>query len=45
MKVLVTGASGNGGQAICLALLNTGLSVRMADVSPPSADKIGRAHV
>ncbi len=40
MKVLVTGASGNGGQAVCRALLKAGLAVRMADVVPPSADDL-----
>ncbi|WP_308638066.1 NAD-dependent epimerase/dehydratase family protein [Paenibacillus silvisoli] len=39
MKVLVTGASGNGGQAVCRALLQAGHTVRMADVFPsPAAD-------
>ncbi|RAP75026.1 NAD-dependent epimerase/dehydratase family protein [Paenibacillus montanisoli] len=39
MKVLVTGASGNGGQAVCRALLQAGYTVRMADVFPsPAAD-------
>ncbi|MCD9025320.1 NAD-dependent epimerase/dehydratase family protein [Cohnella silvisoli] len=37
MKVLVTGASGNGGQAVSRALLNAGFTVRMADVFPSSA--------
>ncbi|MBP3962930.1 NAD-dependent epimerase/dehydratase family protein [Paenibacillus lignilyticus] len=36
MKVLVTGASGNGGQAISRALIQEGYTVRMADVSPPA---------
>ena len=35
MKVLVTGASGNGGQAVCRLLASQGYSVRMADVAPP----------
>ncbi|AZN39949.1 NAD-dependent epimerase/dehydratase family protein [Paenibacillus albus] len=34
MKVLVTGASGNGGQAVCQRLLQAGHQVRMADVMP-----------
>ncbi|WP_261301493.1 NAD-dependent epimerase/dehydratase family protein [Paenibacillus andongensis] len=40
MKVLVTGAAGNGGQAVCRALIQAGYSVRMADVMPPSADDL-----
>ncbi|MCY9693178.1 NAD-dependent epimerase/dehydratase family protein [Paenibacillus alginolyticus] len=40
MKVLVTGAAGNGGQAICRALIQAGFSVRMADVMPPNADDL-----
>ncbi|KRE34239.1 NAD-dependent epimerase/dehydratase family protein [Paenibacillus sp. Soil724D2] len=40
MKVLVTGAAGNGGQAVCRALIQAGFSVRMADVMPPSADDL-----
>ncbi|MBC8142384.1 MAG: NAD(P)-dependent oxidoreductase [Armatimonadetes bacterium] len=35
MKVLVTGASGNAGQAVCQALANGGTQIRMADVVPP----------
>lgn len=38
MKILVTGASGIGGQAVCRALLTAGFAVRMADVAPPPAD-------
>jgi nucleoside-diphosphate-sugar epimerase len=40
MKVLVTGASGNGGQAVCRALQAEDFSVRMADVAPPTADDL-----
>ncbi|MDQ0874616.1 nucleoside-diphosphate-sugar epimerase [Paenibacillus sp. V4I3] len=40
MKVLVTGAAGNGGQAVCRALIQAGFSVRMADVMTPSADDL-----
>jgi nucleoside-diphosphate-sugar epimerase len=40
MKVLVTGASGNGGQAVCRALLNAGFTVRMADVFPSPAEDL-----
>ncbi|KRF43782.1 NAD-dependent epimerase/dehydratase family protein [Paenibacillus sp. Soil787] len=40
MKVLVTGAAGNGGQAVCRALIQAGFSVRMADVIPPSVDDL-----
>jgi nucleoside-diphosphate-sugar epimerase len=36
MKVLVTGASGNGGQAITQKLIEAGFTVRMADVMPPA---------
>ncbi len=35
MKVLVTGAAGNAGQAVCRALAATGATVRMADVIAP----------
>jgi nucleoside-diphosphate-sugar epimerase len=37
MKVLVTGAAGNGGQCICQALVEEGYDIRMADVVPPSS--------
>ena len=37
MRVLVTGAAGNAGQAVCRALSNDGWEVRMADVTPPPA--------
>jgi nucleoside-diphosphate-sugar epimerase len=40
VKVLVTGASGNGGQAVCRALLNAGFKVRMADVFPSPAEDL-----
>ncbi|MCY9670019.1 NAD(P)-dependent oxidoreductase [Paenibacillus alginolyticus] len=40
MKVLVTGAAGNSGQAVCRALIQGGYSVRMADVMPPSTDDL-----
>jgi nucleoside-diphosphate-sugar epimerase len=40
MKILVTGAAGNGGQAVCRALMNEGFEVRMADIAPPSADDL-----
>jgi len=36
MKVLVTGASGVGGQAVCRLLASEGVSVRAADVAPSS---------
>ena len=38
MKVLVTGAAGNAGQATCRALAAAGMEVRMADGTPPLAD-------
>ncbi|BFT72901.1 NAD-dependent epimerase/dehydratase family protein [Paenibacillus sp. P36] len=40
MKVLVTGAAGNGGQAVCRALVLAGYTVRMADIMPPHADDL-----
>lgn len=44
MKVLVTGASGNGGQAVCRALLQAGYQVRMADVMPAVAADLSKAE-
>jgi nucleoside-diphosphate-sugar epimerase len=44
MKVLVTGASGNGGQAVCWALIRAGYTVRMADVFPPQTDDLKTAE-
>jgi nucleoside-diphosphate-sugar epimerase len=38
MRVLVTGASGNAGQATCRALTSAGIDFRMADVAPPPAE-------
>lgn len=35
-KILVTGATGNAGQAVCRALAQSGCTVRMADVAPPA---------
>ena len=43
MKVLVTGASGNAGQAVCRVLVEEGFDVRRADVAPPLNDDL--AHV
>jgi nucleoside-diphosphate-sugar epimerase len=40
MKVLITGAAGNGGQAISKALAQEGFDIRMADVVPPSSDDL-----
>ncbi|MFC5647789.1 NAD-dependent epimerase/dehydratase family protein [Paenibacillus solisilvae] len=40
MRILVTGASGNGGQAVCRALKQAGYDVRMADVMPSSAEDL-----
>jgi nucleoside-diphosphate-sugar epimerase len=37
MKVLVTGAAGNAGQAVCRLLSAAGVTIRMADVVPPSS--------
>ena len=36
--VLVTGAAGNAGQAVCHALARSGHALRMADVTPPPPD-------
>ena len=38
MKVLVTGAAGNAGEATCRLLIEAGHQVRRADVAPPHAD-------
>lgn len=38
-KVLVTGAAGNAGQAICRALTRAGCTLRMADVAPPAPEE------
>jgi len=35
VTVLVTGAAGNGGRAICRALAEAGCTLRLADVAPP----------
>lgn len=43
MKVLVTGASGNAGQAVCRQLVEEGFDVRRCDVAPPAHDDL--AHV
>jgi len=43
MKVLVTGASGNAGQATCRLLVREGFDVRRCDVAPPLHDDL--AHV
>jgi nucleoside-diphosphate-sugar epimerase len=40
MKIVVTGAAGNGGQAVCKALTQAGYTVRMADVMPPQSDEL-----
>ena len=40
MRVLVTGAAGNAGQATCRLLVDAGHSVRRADVAPPAADDL-----
>ncbi|HEY3413821.1 MAG TPA: NAD(P)-dependent oxidoreductase [Armatimonadota bacterium] len=40
MKTLVTGASGNAGQAVCRLLVEQGYDIRRADVSPPAHDRI-----
>ncbi len=38
VTVLVTGAAGNGGRAICRALAEAGCTLRMADVAPPPTE-------
>ena len=38
MKVLVTGAAGNAGQAVCRALAAEGVEIRLADVAPPPGE-------
>ncbi|WP_219837308.1 NAD(P)-dependent oxidoreductase [Paenibacillus sp. R14(2021)] len=43
-KILVTGASGNGGQAVSRALLKAGYEVRMADVMPSHAEDLSQAE-
>ena len=40
MRVLVTGASGNAGQAVCRLLVEQGYDVRRADAAPPPADDL-----
>ena len=40
MRILVTGAAGNAGQAVCRLLVEEGYDVRRADVSPPPADDL-----
>src|SRR5262245_51740412 len=42
MRVLVTGASGNAGQAVCRQLRAAGILMRCADVVPPP-DHVGPA--
>ncbi len=40
MRVLVTGAAGNAGQATCRLLVEAGYDVRRADVAPPLHDDL-----
>lgn len=40
MKVLVTGAVGNAGQATCQVLQEAGYEVRRADIAPPLRDDL-----
>jgi len=44
MKVLVTGAAGNAGEATCRLLVGAGHEVRRADVAPPQDDDLGAAE-
>ncbi|MCX6378585.1 MAG: NAD(P)-dependent oxidoreductase [Armatimonadetes bacterium] len=41
MRVLITGAVGNAGQAVCRTLAGTGVEIRMADVMPPAKEERG----
>lgn len=41
MKVLVTGAAGNAGQAVCRRLTAIQARIRMADMAPPSTEEAG----
>lgn len=43
-RVLVTGASGNAGQALCRALSLEGYALRMADVFPAAPDLLGQTE-
>jgi nucleoside-diphosphate-sugar epimerase len=38
MKVLVTGACGNAGQAVCRVLAANGIEIWMADRTPPARE-------
>ena len=38
MKILVTGAGGNAGQAVCRKIAASGFALKMADTVPPPAD-------
>ena len=40
MKVLITGAAGNAGQAICRLVAREGYDLRMADTGPPPPDVV-----
>ncbi|MEO7716927.1 MAG: NAD(P)-dependent oxidoreductase, partial [Capsulimonas sp.] len=40
MKVLITGAAGNAGQAVCELLHQEGYDIRRADVAPPAHDTL-----
>jgi len=41
MKVLVTGAAGNAGQAVCRLLARAGFTLRLADVASPTGGATG----
>jgi nucleoside-diphosphate-sugar epimerase len=41
MKVLVTGAAGNAGQAVTRLLADEGVSLRLTDVAPPPGGMAG----
>jgi nucleoside-diphosphate-sugar epimerase len=44
MRVLVTGAAGNAGQATCRLLVEAGYEVRRADVAPPQNDDLPKVE-
>jgi len=45
MKVLVTGASGNAGQAVCRYLVESGYDVRRCDIAPVPGDTLSAEFV
>ncbi|AIE84848.1 NAD-dependent epimerase/dehydratase family protein [Fimbriimonas ginsengisoli] len=45
MKVLVTGASGNAGTAVCHLLVEKGFDLRRCDVAPPVSDDLPQVEL